>query len=279
MRKIVITFFLICCASVFCFAQLKPFTDFDKAVKEEKGGFSGNKENLSKIFNDERNRLGENFEVEFWKYLGDDIEKHYWLNSFIESDSYLHGNKPLPEMAFKVRQKGLELLAKKNDKKSLGRKVTLNRRQAIYYHNIGKRDLAVKSKITAEDILKESDEISAYVGGFTRLSKCIYSNLEGDTSFCEEEAKKPIETIVASGYVNGSAVELPQPENPQKLRGEVQIKVLIGENGEVISAEPFKGLKELFEVSVKAAKKAKFQLFTLSGKPTKRSGVIVYKFS
>ena len=63
------------------------------------------------------------------------------------------------------------------------------------------------------------------------------------------------------------------------LKSEVHIKVLIGENGEVVYAEAVKGRKELFEVSVKAAKTAKFQPFTLSGKPTKRSGIIVYKFA
>ncbi|MBA3600028.1 MAG: energy transducer TonB [Acidobacteria bacterium] len=278
MRKIVYICFIICFASIFSFAQIKPFEIFDRSVKEQKGGFSGNKEYLSKIFNDERNRLGDNFETELWKYIGADIEKHYWLNSFVEFDSYLHGNKSLPELAFEIRQKGLKLLNKKDDKTSLGRKVTLNRRQAVHYHNIGKRDLAIRSKIVAETILKENDEISAYVGGFTRLSKCIYSNLEGDTSFCEKESQKPIEVIVSSGYVNGIAVELPQPENPQKLKGEIHIKVLIDENGGVISAEAIKGLKELFDVSVKAAKTAKFKPSTLSGKPTKRSGVIVYRF-
>ena len=137
----------------------------------------------------------------------------------------------------------------------------------------------IKSKNIAEAILKENDELSAYVAGFTRLNKCIYSNLESDTSFCEKESQKPVEVIVSSGYVNGTAIELPQPENPQRLKGEVHIKVLIAENGEVISAEATKGLKELFDISIKAAKTAKFQPFTLSGKPTKRSGVIVYKFS
>jgi hypothetical protein len=277
MRKIVSVFFIICCASIFGFARSKAFADFDKAVKTEKGGFSGNKENLSKVFNDERNRLGDSFETELWKYIGDDIEKIYWLNSFVESDSYLHGNKPLPELAFKLRQKGLDLLDDENDKKSLGRKVTLNRKQAIYYYKTGNRTLALKSKTKAENLLLEND-ISAYVGGMTRLDKCVYSNLEGDTSFCEAESKKPIETIVSSGVVNGIAVELPQPENPQRLKGEVYIKVLISENGEVIAAEALKGVKELFDVSVKAAKSAKFQPFTLSGKPTKRSGVIIFKF-
>lgn len=278
MRKIINICFIICFAVIFSFAQTKLFEDFDKAVKTEKSGFSGNKENLSKVFNQERIRLGENFETELWKYLGNDIEKHYWLNFFVESDSYLHGNKPLPELAFRIRQKALDSLDKKDDKKSLGRKVTLNRKQVIYYHNVGKRDLAIKSKTLAETILKENDEISAYVAGFTRLDKCIYSNLESDTSFCEKESQKPIEKIVSSGYLNASAVELPQPENSQKLKGEVHIKVLIAENGEVISAEALKGVKELFDVSIKAAKRAKFQPFTLSGKPTKRSGVIVYKF-
>ncbi len=279
MRKIIYICFTVCFFSVFAFSQSQPFDVFDKAVKTEKAGFSGNKENLSKVFNQERIRLGDKFETELWKYIGDDVEKHYWLNFFVESDSYLHGNKSLPELAFEIRRKGLDLLNKKDDKRSLGRMVTLNRKQAIYYHNVGKRDLAIKSKNIAETILKENDEISAYVAGFTRLNKCIYSNLESDTSFCEKESQKPIEVIVSSGYVNGIAVELPQPENLQKLKGEVHIKVLIAENGEVISAEATKGLKELFDVAIKAAKTAKFQPFTLSGKPTKRSGVIVYKFS
>ncbi len=278
MRKILCICFIICLASIFSFAQVKPFAEFDQAVKEQRGGFSGDKSYLSKIFNDERNRLGNEFEAELWKYIGDDIEKYYWLNFFVDSDSYLLGNKPLPELAFKIRQKALELLDKKDDNKSLGRKVTLNRKQAIYYHKIGKRDLAIESRNTAETIFK-NNEISAYVGGMTRLDKCIFLNLESDTSFCEKESQTPVETIVASGYVNGIAVEFPQPENPQKIKGEVHIKILIAENGEVISAEALKGNKELFDVSVKAAKLAKFKPFTLSGKPTKRSGVIVYKFS
>ncbi len=79
MRKILLIGWIICFASIYSFAQNKSFEVFDKAVKEQKGGFSGNKEYLSKIFNDERNRLGDNFETELWKYIGDDIEKHYWL--------------------------------------------------------------------------------------------------------------------------------------------------------------------------------------------------------
>jgi hypothetical protein len=279
MRKIIYICAVICCLSVFSFAQAKPFSEFDKAVREQKGGFSGDKSYLSKIFNQERIRLGDDFETQLWKYIGDDIEKHYWLNSFVEWDSYLHGNKPLPELAYRIRLSALNLLEKKNDKKNLGRKVTLNREQAIYYHNNGKRELALKSKNIAETILKEDKEISSYVAGMTALDRCIYSNLEGDTSSCEKESQKPTELIVASGYVNGIAVKLPQPRNPKSLKGEVHVRVLIGEDGKVISAEAMRGVKELFDLSVEAAKAAEFRPLTLSGKPAKRSGVIVYKFS
>jgi hypothetical protein len=261
------------------FSQDKPFEVFAKAIKEEKAGFNGNKENLSKVFNQERIQLGANFEAELWKYLDDDADKHYWISFFVESNSYLHGNTALPELAFRIRQNALKLLENKNDTRSLGRKVNINRKQAIYFHNIGKHNLALINKNVAETILKNDDEVSTYVGAMTRLDSCIYKNLEKDTSFCEAESKKPVEIIVSSGFVTGLAVYLPQPENKGKLKGEVFVKVLISEKGEVLTAEPYQGIKELFDVSIEAAKLAKFSPLLLSGKPTKRSGVIVYKFS
>ncbi len=264
--------------SVTVLSQDKPFELFTKAVKEEKAGFSGNKENLSKNFNQERIRLGENFETELWKYLENDSDKHYWISSFVESNSYLHGNTTLPELAFRIRVNALKLLENKEDARSLGRKVSINRKQAIYYHNIKNQDLAIKSKTLAEEILK-NNQISAYVSGMTRLDSCIYKNLEKDTSFCKAESKKPVEIIVSSGFVTGLAIQLPQPENKGKLKGEVFVKVLISEKGEVIFAEAYQGVKELFDVSTEAAKLAKFSPLLLSGKPTKHSGVIVYQFN
>ena len=43
----------------------KPFRVFDNRVRDERGGFSGNKESLSKVFNTERIRLRKDrFEAE-----------------------------------------------------------------------------------------------------------------------------------------------------------------------------------------------------------------------
>ncbi len=152
--------------SVVNFAQVKPFEAFVDAVNNERGGFSGNKENLSRIFNQERIRLGEKFETELWSYIENDADKHYWISSFVESNSYLHGNTALPELAFRIRENALKLLENKDDVRNLGRKVSLNRNQAIYYHNIKNQDSAIKSKILAEEILK-NNQISAYVGGMS----------------------------------------------------------------------------------------------------------------
>ena len=278
MKRYLFILLIILLFNLVVFSQNKPFEIFEKALKEEKAGFSGNKENLSKVFNQERIRLGENFERQLWIYLADDVEKHYWINSFVESDSYLHGNVALPILAFEIRREVLKLLENRNDRQSLGRKVTLNRKQAIFYHNTGKNILASEKKSIAETILKEKPDISPYVAGMTRLDSCIYQNLGKDTSFCAAESKKPVEIIVSSGIVNKSAIYLPQPSNPNKLIGRVFVKVLISEKGEVLSAEAYEGTKELFENSVDAAKNAKFSPLLLSGKPTKRSGLIVYEF-
>src|ERR1700750_2987916 len=76
-----------------------PFVILEKAIKDERGGFAGNKDHLSTVFNTERKRLGDRFESELMKWLGNDVERHYWMSSFLESESYLHGNKPLPYLS------------------------------------------------------------------------------------------------------------------------------------------------------------------------------------
>ena len=45
-----------------------PFATLEKAVNEER--WTGNKEHLSKVFDDERRRLGAQFESELLKWLG-----------------------------------------------------------------------------------------------------------------------------------------------------------------------------------------------------------------
>lgn len=96
-----------------------------------------------------------------------------------------------------------------------------------------------------------------------------------------EEANKPKE--IKGGVVNGKAINLPKPIYPAEARekrasGTVTVQVLIDENGKIISACAIKGARELHRAAEWAALQAQFSPTTLSGKPVKVSGVIVYNF-
>lgn len=91
--------------------------------------------------------------------------------------------------------------------------------------------------------------------------------------------------LIIAGVVNGKALHLAKPPYPAEARqanaqGIVEVDVLIGENGNVISActsnTPHASLSESSEI---AAYNSKFSPTRLEGKPIKVSGRITYRFS
>lgn len=89
---------------------------------------------------------------------------------------------------------------------------------------------------------------------------------------------------VAGGVVNGKATNLPRPPYPAAARavraeGQVNVQVLIDENGNVVSASAISGHPLLRQAATSAARQAKFSPTTLSGQPVKVSGVIIYNFT
>jgi len=86
------------------------------------------------------------------------------------------------------------------------------------------------------------------------------------------------------GQTNAIVISLPKPEYPKtalfvRVSGEVQVEILINKKGNVESAKAIKGHILLQAEAVKAALKARFEPFRLSGKPVKVRGIIVYKFT
>lgn len=82
---------------------------------------------------------------------------------------------------------------------------------------------------------------------------------------------------------NGKAVDLPMPDYPKeaklaKASGKVEIKVLIDERGDVVSAEAKSGNALLFNAALEAAKKAKYIPTLCDDKPEKTDGLIIYDF-
>ena len=90
---------------------------------------------------------------------------------------------------------------------------------------------------------------------------------------------KPIE----GGVLNSKALDLPKPtysEEAKRLRvsGTVTVRVVIDENGKVISALAIDGPAPLRQAAEEAARKAVFKPTTQDGITVKVSGVITYKF-
>lgn len=89
---------------------------------------------------------------------------------------------------------------------------------------------------------------------------------------------------IAGGIVNGKARRLPKPAYPASARavgarGGVNVRVLIDERGNVVSARAVSGHPLLRGPAASAARRAKFNPTTLSGQPVKVSGIITYVFN
>lgn len=91
--------------------------------------------------------------------------------------------------------------------------------------------------------------------------------------------------LINAGVVNGKALHLAKPPFPAEARqanaeGMVEVDVLIGEDGEIISActskAPHLSLAEAAEI---AAYNSKFSPTTLQGKAVKVTGRLTYKFT
>lgn len=88
---------------------------------------------------------------------------------------------------------------------------------------------------------------------------------------------------ISGGVLNGKAISKPQPAYPpiakaRKLSGTVTVRVLIDEEGAVVSAKAVRGHRLLRKAAVDAARQATFAPTTLSGERVKVSGLLTYDF-
>ncbi len=111
----------------------------------------------------------------------------------------------------------------------------------------------------------------------------IKFNVRPKRKLLDADTNSPNAKLVQGGIVNGKALRLPKPSYPHAARNEraggpVQVQVLIGEDGDIISASAISGHKLLRDESVETACRAKFSVTKLEGRPVKVSGVITYNF-
>ncbi len=263
----------------------RPFAHFENAVKEETGGWAGNKEHLSTVFDTERKRLGDRFESELLKWLGNDPEKHYWISSFLESESYLHGSKRLPQLSLLVKQQGLALVQRKEDEESRGYIIRLGMTAAILSEELGFHALASSYKNEAEGMLLQ--HLSVYVPGVTAAERQRYDEIKSVVSSSvpavTADSNPPPKARVSGGVLNGRAINSVKPVYPKAAReagasGKVEVRIVFDEKGDVIWAKAMSGHPELRQAAEDAAWKTKFSPTVLSGEPVKTSGIMLYRF-
>lgn len=90
-----------------------PFHELLLDLKDSSLGVNNN--HKAKIFQEERNRLGKNFAMALERFIGDDIDRCYWISSYLSSDYYLHGNKPLYNLSLSITNKGIKLCEMENE--------------------------------------------------------------------------------------------------------------------------------------------------------------------
>jgi TonB family protein len=89
--------------------------------------------------------------------------------------------------------------------------------------------------------------------------------------------------LLNAGVLNSRAVNLPKPVYPATAKqvgasGSVVVRVIVDEEGNVVSAKAVSGHALLRPAAEAAAIQAKFTPFVLEGKLTKASGLILYNF-
>jgi TonB family protein len=261
------------------------FSSFDKQVREQYGGWAGSKEDLSRMFNSERIRLGEGFESELLKYLGTDVEKHRWIAVFLVTPSYLHGNRPLPHLALAIDEQALSLLHGKTGLEDLGKVASLSVDASVLAESMGLHSLAAGHKEEAERLISSHQDLSAWFPALDDYERCLYDSIGKDTSPCKRSAVGgQLPTIrVSTSVLEGTLIDKPAPIYPAeakdgRISGEVTVEILVDESGKVQHASAISGPRLLQEAAVNAAYKAQFRATKLGGRPAKVVGVLRYRF-
>lgn len=263
------------------------FANLEKAVKEEPGGWAGNKERLSAVFDAERKRLGERFESELLKWLGNDPERHYWISLFLEDKGYLHGSKRLPQLSLLVKQQGLALVQDKDDEGSRGYVVRLSMTAAILSEELGFSTLASSYKNEAEGLLLRQPELNAFVPAVSDAERRRYEEIKSAVSrkmpAVVGDANPQPAAKVSGGILNGRALNRVKPVYPAAARevgasGTVEVRIVFDEAGKVIWAKAISGHPQLRQAAEDAAWQTKFPPTILSGQPVRTSGIMLYNF-
>jgi hypothetical protein len=261
----------------------RPFSSLEDALNAERSGWTGDKSKLSAVFDSERRQLGRNFETELLKWVGDDVERHYWISLFLANERYLHGNQRLPQLSLLVLEQGLSLVRNKDDEEFQGYVVRLSITSATLSAELGLLSLATSHKNEAEALLKRNSELSVFVPGMSGENRRRYDNIPSIAGppTVVTDSNPPPKAQVSGGVLNGRALKMAIPNTPPrdaKVAGTVQVRIVFDETGKVIWVRAISGHPLLRQLCEDAAWKSTFPPTNVSGQPVKVMGILQYNF-
>ena len=277
-----------------------PFTELDNQLKSQ-GGWGLDNQRLAELFNVGRKRLGDRFEPELMKDLGQDLEKHYWISAFLEAPTYLQGATPLPHLSLLIKQQAISLLEGKEDNQSLSDTVRLSVTAAVLSEQLGLHELAVSHKVKAERLIRKETELGASFPAMVEEERKLYESLPTQNEVgakkyqptrrgtetapdSSSDAPRPKKINVSGGVLQEQAIKKVQPAYPPDARaarvsGVIKVELLISEEGRVIEATAIDGPEQLREAALEAARQWVFKPVTLSGQAVRMAGVLPLKFT
>ena len=272
------------CALGFAQQSSQSFASVDAAFKKSRLNWS----RASEPFQQERTRLGQNFEPELWKYLGDDVDKQDKISNFLLYPEYLHGNLPMPYLAMQIQLKSLSTLRGKTDLSSRIMYVTTSINAAILDGALGLVDQAEVHKSEAEAMMAKDKFLATGFPAIDDYDRCIYDSVghheiasPATTCAAKKTAGEPNVALIEVGAIpNEMFTTNPKPRWPAKTArqpGVVVVQVVIDENGKVETADALSGPADLQPAALKAAKEAHFQKTVYRGQAVKVRGQLKYE--
>jgi TonB family protein len=304
-KPFALTYFIVftACSAVCAFGRQSassPFAELDNQI-EKQHGWGLDNQRLAALFNIGRKRLGDRFEPELMKYLGQDLEKHYWISLFLEAPTYLQGAPPLLHLSLLIKQQALALLEGKEDLESLSNVVSFSVTAAVLSEQVGLRGLATSHKVKAERLIQRNTVLAASFPAMYEEERKLYESLppqnetgaektqttrkaNGTAPDSSSAATRPKRINVSPGVLQERAIKKAQPAYPSEARaagisGVVKVQVLISEEGLVIEATALEGAEQLRGAAIEAARRWIFRPVELAGQAVRMSGVLSFNFA
>ena len=122
--------------------------------------------------------------------------------------------------------------------------------------------------------------LSVYVGvaQTNKKSNTPVQLLYGERTPEDRRRGPVISGVLNAGVLNELSPVYPEKAKALKIKGRVEVELLINEDGEVVFANPLSGPEELWAESVRTSVMARFQPLALAGQPAKRTGRLILEF-